>query len=332
MAEHDFNADLAFVHLSDIHFRKGRAGDIHDQDTDLRNELERDLRRVNINLVPKISGIIISGDIAYAGKKEEFEFASGWIEKIRELVNCPSDCVMVTPGNHDVDRDILLSRTDITDIHQRIRIEGALNVRDAAIAAYLRDPVTGAKLFESISAYNNFAAKYGCSVSPEKPFWERDFKMGNKGTLRIRGLTTTIISGPDDNESSHRLVYGGAQRQLIREDDLRRLVVGHHPPSWTFDGDAADREITQRACIQLYGHQHEQWLTRMDKGVRIIAGAVHPDRNGPGWRPRYSLVAVRLDENGLTARLYPRVWSTEETMFQGDYNHKGCDHRDFTFE
>jgi len=30
-------ADLIFVHLSDIHFRKGRAGDVHDEDEMLRN-------------------------------------------------------------------------------------------------------------------------------------------------------------------------------------------------------------------------------------------------------------------------------------------------------
>src|SRR4051794_30885154 len=46
MAETDFQADLSFLHLSDIHFRKGHVGDAHDIDADLRNELERDLRIV----------------------------------------------------------------------------------------------------------------------------------------------------------------------------------------------------------------------------------------------------------------------------------------------
>lgn len=38
-------ADLAFVHLSDIHFRHGGLGDCHDEDKMLRHELQFDMRR-----------------------------------------------------------------------------------------------------------------------------------------------------------------------------------------------------------------------------------------------------------------------------------------------
>jgi hypothetical protein len=87
--------------LSDIHFRHGRAGDIHDLDVEIRNELERDLRIVRANRLPKLHGIIVSGDIAFAGQPPEFEYARGWIEKVRELLDCPVSGVMVTPGNRE---------------------------------------------------------------------------------------------------------------------------------------------------------------------------------------------------------------------------------------
>jgi hypothetical protein len=64
-------------------------GDVHDADSDLRNELERDLRTVMATRIRKLDGIIISGDIAFGGQPEEFAFGRGWIEKIRELVDCP---------------------------------------------------------------------------------------------------------------------------------------------------------------------------------------------------------------------------------------------------
>jgi hypothetical protein len=41
LTELGFPADLSFLHLSDIHFRKGRMGDAHDVDNDVRNELAR---------------------------------------------------------------------------------------------------------------------------------------------------------------------------------------------------------------------------------------------------------------------------------------------------
>jgi 3',5'-cyclic AMP phosphodiesterase CpdA len=79
-------------------------GDVHDADSDLRNELERDLRTVRSTRIQRLDGIVISGDVAFGGQPEEFAFARGWIEKIRELLDCVKTGIMTIPGNHDVDR------------------------------------------------------------------------------------------------------------------------------------------------------------------------------------------------------------------------------------
>src|SRR2546425_13147452 len=100
------SADLTLVHLSDIHFRRGRVGTRYDQDEKIRAELVRDLRE----LVPrfgKVSGLIISGDIAWSGHKSEYEYAFSWIKSISEHLQCALADVMVIPGNHDVDRAAL---------------------------------------------------------------------------------------------------------------------------------------------------------------------------------------------------------------------------------
>jgi hypothetical protein len=120
MSEAQFIADLSFLHLSDIHFRKGRMGDVHDEDSDLRNELERDLRTVRTTLVQKLDGIIISGDIAFGGQPEEFAYAHGWIERIRELLDCPLPGIMTIPGNHDVNRRLVEPGGDADSLHERI--------------------------------------------------------------------------------------------------------------------------------------------------------------------------------------------------------------------
>jgi predicted phosphodiesterase len=324
LADSAFLADLSFLHLSDIHFRKGRMGDVHDIDNDVRNELERDLRNVLASRVQKLDGIIVSGDIAFAGQPEEFEYGRGWIEKIAELANC--SVVMMTPGNHDVDRDSIFPHVE--QLHEEIRAAASLQERDAVIAGILRNPAQGQYLMGSIAAYNELADIYGCKVSPSHPYWERDFRLGNKGTLRIRGVTSTLISGPKDHAVTHRVVYGGAQRTLLRNDNVFRMLVGHHPPSWTLEGDDADRAFSDRAEIQLFGHKHEVWYQR-PRGIRVIAGAVHPDRHESDWEPRYSILSIRLSEEGrLLTRVYPRRWSKEETTFIPDYNSLGHDFRD----
>lgn len=118
-------ADLIFVHLSDIHFRSGWTGDAHDEGADLRNELERDLRRLRARL-SRLDGLLVSGDIAYGGKQGEYEYAAGWIESIRELLGCDHDGVMITPGNHDIDHDLIPDDGDVASLQEKIREAGSL--------------------------------------------------------------------------------------------------------------------------------------------------------------------------------------------------------------
>lgn len=323
--------DLVFVHLSDIHFRTGQMGDAHDVDQDIRNELERDLRTVRGQLVPRVDGMIVSGDIAFSGKADEFVFAGSWLERVREQIECPLTGVMVAPGNHDVDRDVIKAHAGIGDMHAALRASATLGLRDEELAKFLRESATGDLLLSPIGAYNTFAANYGCAVSRDKPFWERDFPLGNTEKLRIRGVSSTLISGPLDNDKSHKLVYGGAQRVLMREDGIWRVIVGHHPPSWMLDGEEAERTFSRRAALQLFGHKHDQWIESPDNSFRLIAGALHPDRKEDNWDPRYSVIAIRRQADGkLHLRVYPRKWSKEEEMFIGDFNSRGENYRERT--
>ncbi len=102
-------------------------GDAHDVDNDVRNELERDLRTLAIR-VQRLDGIIISGDIAFGGQPEEFDYGRGWIEKVRELVNCPNTGIMMTPGNHDVDRTAIVA--EVEELHESVRRAQSLQERD----------------------------------------------------------------------------------------------------------------------------------------------------------------------------------------------------------
>jgi hypothetical protein len=146
-------------------------------------------------------------------------------------------------------------------------------------------------------------------------------------------MTSTLISGPRDNPQTHKLVYGAAQRSLLRHDNVFRVVVGHHPPSWTLEGDDADKAFSDRAVIQLFGHKHDSWLAKAGRGIRLVAGAVHPDRGEDHWEPRYYFIAVRLDaDSRLHIRIYPRRWTREETCFMADFNQKGQDYREHVVE
>lgn len=321
-------ADLAFIHLSDIHFRKGRAGDVHDEDKELRNELQLDLRRLRPRL-PRLDGLIVSGDVAYGGKREEFEYGARWIETIRELIGCPPDSVMVIPGNHDVDRDLVPEDGDVHSLQRTVRGAAGFPGYDDRLAAVLRDEVQGGALLQPIRAFNAFAEQYQCAIAPDKPFWEREFALG-LSKLRIRGISSTFLSGPGDHPETGKMLYGGAQRAILREPNVRHMIVGHHPPSWTLEGDLADQKFSSFVSLMIFGHKHDQWIAQIGQCVRLIAGAVHPSRAESLWEPRYAAVAIReVGDRALSIRVYPRKWSREESKFIGDFNSDGHDYRDY---
>jgi len=321
--------DLILLHLSDIHFRRGVVGDAHDEDQDLRNELERDLRRLSATY-PKFDGIIVSGDIAFAGKAEEYEFAKGWLESIRELLSCPKEGVMLTPGNHDKDRDAIPADGEIARLHKEIRDAPTIREKHQKLVAILRNPALATKLLEPLQAYNNFAGDYGCAVSPDALCWERRLALRNGALLCFKGLTTTLISDGDDDELAAKLIYGSTQLQLQRRDNESQVVIGHHPPSWTFEGDRADQQFGQRTIMQFFGHKHEKWHYPIANGVRLIGGAMHPARNEPDWDPRFSAIALKSNSRDeLAIRIYPRRWSAEATAFIPDYDKDAHPHRDY---
>jgi hypothetical protein len=96
------------------------------------------------------------------------------------------------------------------------------------------------------------------------------------------------------------------------------MTLCHHPPQWMVDQDQAELLLTSRARIQLFGHKHMQRVTRIEDCVRVVAGAVHPEKREPNWKPKYNFIEVDVEVRGadtrlLIVRIYPRVY--EETKF-----------------
>src|SRR6266849_1370695 len=89
---------MKILHLSDLHFRNR---DIS-QDLVLSSLLKSLEDIFRIQTKPNI--IIITGDIAFSGKSEEYQRARSFIEDIAKICELSPEHVFIIPGNHDVDR------------------------------------------------------------------------------------------------------------------------------------------------------------------------------------------------------------------------------------
>lgn len=308
------------LHLSDIHFRHGRSGTAHDLDADLRNQLERDVLELR-NRLGVIHGILVSGDIAFSGGKDEYEIASAWLHRLCELLGCETENVWTVCGNHDVQRDVIRKSNQLQLLHGALR-DGAATTLDERLRMYLLDDEEAAEmLFRPLHNYNAFAFQFRCELGPKKLFWEHNLILNDGSTLRLRGVNSTIVSDEKDDVRVAPLVVGSAQSLIQQQDGVEHLFVCHHPPDWLLDRDIEDH-LRRRTRLQLFGHKHSGRLYSIGDSLRIVAGATHPDRTESEWEPTFNAVSVSIRNRDGTRTMeldvYPRIWSKRDLCFKAD--------------
>ena len=145
---------MLILHLSDIHFRNGEAGSPMDMDHHLRNVLERDLRQkcIDLNAVPDV--VLVSGDIAFAGEKSEYDFAQQWLESICAACGCDTSTIFVIPGNHDVQQSVT-RKPLIQAIHNDIKATPDQSLLPGKLTHYLTDEDCQERLYESCLLYTS---------------------------------------------------------------------------------------------------------------------------------------------------------------------------------
>lgn len=312
---------LSFIQMCDVHFTR-RSGDVFDLDQEIRAAIENDIRYIATYYPSVISGILVTGDIAYSGKKEEYAIASDWLKRICQIASCSDHSVWVTPGNHDVQRDYIKQCKPLRDLFRRLREIQPHNL-DGEIHSSLCDPMYSNAILTGMKDYIDFASKFTCQINYKDWFWESEFKLNDESILKIRGLTSTICSDEHDNNDGHKLVLGSFQALLPLNPQITYLTMCHHPTDWLRDCDEIRHRLDRGAKIQLFGHKHIKQVEHICGSgvdvVRIGAGAVHPERSGLHWMPTYNVISICVEyvksKRILKIVICPRVWNGERRGF-----------------
>ena len=153
---------LRFVHLSDIHFNNRIASFGFDPDRALRGILTQDIAEMREKW-GRADAVLVTGDIAFSGKRAEYEDAAAWLDEVCDAAGCGKESVLMCPGNHDVDQEVIRSNPLIQDGHDAVRRGQTHFDRDTALTSRLVQPDARALFYSPISAYNDFAARYQSS-------------------------------------------------------------------------------------------------------------------------------------------------------------------------
>jgi DNA repair exonuclease SbcCD nuclease subunit len=324
------NEKLRIVHLSDIHFSHKQAKFGFDPDLALRQAVISDIAAMRVEL-GAIDAVLVSGDIAYAGKKSEYESAAGWLGAVTNAAGCDETSVWVCPGNHDIDQDVIKANPMIQDSHDKIRSFENFQEQDAEMTRRLVQPDARALFYAPLAEYNEFSARYQSSFfADERNFaWEHDFILNDGSTLRLRGLNTALMSGLADREKS--LFLGARAWTFSQRSGVEYMTIAHHPPNWLSDVKQAQSALEAHARIQLFGHEHDQRIQPGRDWIKLFAGSINPHRAEIGWKPGYNIIEIYV-ENGETRRLavdvHAREWQPNPPLFRAlqDRGHDDVHH------
>lgn len=320
---------LKILHLSDIHFYSFGENEHLDLDHDLRNELKNDLRQL-MNVIQSVDVLLIGGDIAFSGKREEYDKASVWIKEICEITKCKEENVLVVPGNHDIKRSSispLLKRSQ--EIVKKATCQNEINKE---VCVFLSDKSAYNLLTAPFEDYLNFAQKYGSIPKDQYLYWEKDFPIESI-ILRVRGINSAFASNDTDDENTSKVALSEYQTILKREDDIIYLILCHHPPQWLCDGEDVDRALCARANIHLYGHMHDCKLSFKNNVLKVYAGAVHPERNNGEWKPTYNIIEIEKTTTNdfLETKVWIREWDSTYMKFI-PHKENGVDYKSHRIE
>ena len=235
-----------------------RPRDAWSQDVVLRAMCE-DIERQRVELA--VDFILVSGDLAYSGKAEEYVLVGQLFDEITIASGVPTDHIFCIPGNHDIDRG-----------RQKLCFRGARIVlqNPSATDAFLASPVADdfVTLLKRQESYRNFQVSY----FGDQPRTLTDDGLGYVAKLTIDGVRLAIL-GLDSAwlaeggiEDHMKLLLG--ERQVLNaislvenSDDPPHIVVAmaHHPIHLLYDFDRRSVQARiDRSCQFLHcGHLHD---------------------------------------------------------------------------
>ena len=259
---------IGIIHLSDIHFRKEQFG----KDS-CKAAAEKICAAVKTELIGSTHILLlVSGDIAFSGTMEEYEYASDWFSELYTLIadTCNATCwVLFAPGNHDVD-------------HSENRI-----VR-AALVDKIRNNST---VCSDQQLIDECTKEQGPFFKFVKGMETDDILVYDDPLLRIHRIRDEMTEVQINilnsawmsslNEIQGSIVYPIDNfKEQLSEFEGFTITVLHHPLGW-FQVDNSRKlrdELGRLSSIVFLGHEHmpdnTQMVTSFGDHVKYVDGGI----------------------------------------------------------
>lgn len=234
--------DLIILHLSDIHI-KTASDPVLARGEKIAKSVFKHLPDCK-HLV-----ILISGDIAFSGKSDQYLLAERLIQSITESIKTEKDIpitIVTTPGNHDVDfeKNDQVRMMVVDSIHKDLG-----KIDDAVIR-------TCTSIQSSYFEFRNKIENH--SVIDRDELWRTSSIEIESTKIGIESLNISWISKV--REEQGKLLFPYERYKAVEDDGIDiRIVTMHHPFNWFNQSNYRDfrKFIKTVSDLLITGHEHQ---------------------------------------------------------------------------
>ena len=301
---------IAILHISDIHI------------STTSNSVLANAERLAATLNPSLPGIsavaiVVTGDVAQSGKKEEYDIAKGFLDTVVSCIKYQKNLpvhVYLAPGNHDCDFD--------GDQEARLAVIGSVVSKAGSIPdSYIAIGTSvQANFIEFRKGYEFPAPIFSDSL------WTTYLLEVDGKRILFDALNASWMSTRKEQQGGLLFPFERYTSFQPTDCDLRVSIL-HHPLNWFSQSNyIAFRSFLHRLSdITLSGHEHQGNARETDDAANgvctFIEGGELQSRSS--LRSSFNLVLINLEER----RFQYQRFSLEGTMYRSSDANQWTDYR-----
>ncbi|MEI8288166.1 MAG: metallophosphoesterase [Verrucomicrobiota bacterium] len=292
--------EITILHISDLHAKLSEKDKLQTR----VNALFDDIYRQNLT----IDLLTFTGDIAFSGKKEEYELANEILfEPLLKRFQVSQKKVVLIPGNHDVDRSLI-------DAMEESGLRKSLTTSEIAGGVFKENKYSSKRLagyYEFLKTRSNHPAGQFTHHSQSI----QGFDIG------VAGLNSAWRCSGDKDRGKLFLTH---EQVNIAADALDkcalRIALIHHPLDWFHPGEKEILEdLKRRFEIILTGHLHTsvsiEEQTTAYNSLFLTVPAIYAGAHGDG----YNIYRINIEDRTFTADF--RKYIRNRNEFDRDTTH-----------
>ncbi len=249
------SSSINILHISDIHFKNEKYFLNRDHiERNIFSTIQRHI--IESSIYPDC--LVITGDIAWSGKRSEYKLAMNFLQNLINLISINDIRVFIVPGNHDVNREIAQK--------DALRFSSKKYWNEFLEREHKAETV---RIYDRMEEYYSFLSDINKYITNTLPTAKGEYFYTDEFQIKdckyyITGLNSAWACCDDNDHANIALgfyqVFESTKKMPDQSETISVKIALMHHPFTCFHKDDLDTsydQISESFDIVLRGHSHK---------------------------------------------------------------------------